>query len=266
VVKLTAAYIQLRDVQLGQASSRLAFKAGLHDLTAAIAGNGRSLSENTKKGIANKQALVQLLQQAQQNAKGARSYGHTLLQNVDQFIKFATQAGFSRKAVMNLLGQMHMMPSQIKSRLDVNTATASQNLRTIQEQIAELPSYHSITVDVHTAGNLASTYASQVGGGQAYHPPAKKKAAGGWIGANEVFTVGEAGWEGGVSDSQGRVRIFSNAQSRAMGFAAPTGYAAGTGGGRRVLRATFDLGELGRMVREVVLDEMDYADSVGSLG
>jgi hypothetical protein len=49
---------------------------------------------------------------------------------------------------------------------------------------------------------------------------------------NSVFTVGEGAshtWEGGVSDSQGRVSIFSNAQSKAMGFRAPTAYAKGTG-------------------------------------
>ncbi|HZC50888.1 MAG TPA: hypothetical protein VE441_00110 [Mycobacterium sp.] len=53
-------------------------------------------------------------------------------------------------------------------------------------------------------------------------------ANGGTIPPNTTFTVGERGFEGGVSDSQGRVSIFSNAMSRAMGFRSRTGYAGGS--------------------------------------
>jgi hypothetical protein len=266
VKSLTASYIGLRDAQLNVENLQLGFKAGLFGLSAAIKGNGHSLSENTAKGIANKQALVGLLTQAEAGAKASKNYGYTLLQNVKDFQKHAQAAGFSKGQIDKLLGSMHLMPSQIKSSVNVETAAAKHNLDIISRQIAELPTYKSVTVGV----NFQTTHAPIAVGGSTYRsqvPTAPTKHAfGGFIGPNEVFTVGERGWEGGVSDSMGRVRIFSNAQARSMGFRSPTGYAAGTGGGRRVLRATFDLGELGRMVREVVLDELDYADSVGSLG
>lgn len=49
---------------------------------------------------------------------------------------------------------------------------------------------------------------------------------------NTEFTVGEGGtdssWEGGVTDSMGRASIFSNTDSKRMGFQSPVGYASGT--------------------------------------
>ena len=169
VKDLTAAYQGLIDKTLQETTTSLGFKAGLLGLTAQVKSNGSSLSENTQKGIANRQMLVGLLSQAEANAKGSKDYGRVLLDNVQQFIQFATHAGYSKDAIDRLLTSLHLMPAQIRTSVSVLTGAAKANLDFIEKQIAQLPSYKTITINTQytTSGGSplaprGSTYNSQV--------------------------------------------------------------------------------------------------------
>lgn len=116
------------------------------------------------------------------------------------------------KQIRNILGELTGHP--FRTRIDTY-GNAIANVQQLREQLASLP--RSVGVSVNAQGQIA------VKGGGRY-------AKGGTIPPNTRFTVGEEGWEGGVSDAQGRVTIFSHAQSQAMGYSAPVGYAKGTGG------------------------------------
>jgi hypothetical protein len=245
VKALTAAYIGLRDAQLNEANLQLTFKAGLFGLTAAIKGNGHSLSLNTAAGVANRQALVQLLTQAEAGAKASKDYGRQLLANVQDFRKHAEAAGFSKAAVDALLRSMHMLPAQIKSTVSVLTGAAKINLDMIQKQIAELPTYKTITVGVQTVGNLSAVYQSQV---------PRHHAVGGMIGRNEFGYLNEAGPESYLSDSMGRVRIFSHAQSSAR-------RSVGTSARRQTVRLVVDGQEFRAYLDSVVSDGIDRYDA-----
>lgn len=65
-------------------------------------------------------------------------------------------------ALLGLLGLYSKVPLTKTTKLNADIATAKANVAFIRQQIAELPTYKSVTVNVSTAGNLASTYASQV--------------------------------------------------------------------------------------------------------
>lgn len=105
--------------------------------------------------------------------------------------------------------------------LNVNSAAALQTIATLQ---ARLDNLRGKTLFINTIYNPGTGPAK-----------AKPSAAGtqsafgrSTIPPNTAFTVGERGWEGGVTDAQGRATIFSNAQAQMLGFQKPVGYASGS--------------------------------------
>lgn len=148
IQRLTTNYQKLVNAELAQTQSQLAFKQGLLQLRQQVKDYGTSLSDATLKGVQNRQGLVSLLQTSEQAAEGSKNYGATLLANVKNFIQFATHAGYSKGALMDLLRQEHMMPSQIRQSLHlVNYELAHSQLGTLQQQINNLPS--TINIGVH---------------------------------------------------------------------------------------------------------------------
>ena len=128
IATLTSDYQTLVNAEIAQLQSQDAFKTGLLQLSQSVKDNGRTLSQNTLKGLANRDALIALAQNAEKAAEGSKNYKGALIQNVKSLIDFATKAGYSKTQVDALLTQMHLMPKQIRTRLSLDTSGVTQAL------------------------------------------------------------------------------------------------------------------------------------------
>lgn len=199
-----------------------------------------SLSRSTVAGVTNRQMLVGLIQNAKDAAQAvadhARQQGATLPQalrrgnaslraNEAALVAAAIKAGFTRGQVQNLIGRMGQLAKlHPRPTVTVQTKAAANALNDLWVRISRL---HSKTISVQVAtGNNTDSRLSAVPQAVGTMRAFGRKT----IPPNTRFTVGERGWEGGVTDAQGRASIFSNEQSKAMGFKAPTAYAKGTVG------------------------------------
>lgn len=121
--------------QLSTKSASLGYRESLLTLGQQVKSTGTSLSANTAKGVANRQMLVGLLQSAEQAAEGSKNYGAALRARVQDFVKYATGAGYGRKALKDLLDQMHLLPGQIKVGLNVDHQKGDNDIANFQDEI-----------------------------------------------------------------------------------------------------------------------------------
>jgi hypothetical protein len=211
---LTTDYINLRNAQLNEANAQDSFHVQADQLGKSVAGLGHSLNVNTSHGAQLRHVLDGLVTAAQNGAHASKDYGYVLLHNIDFLKKKAEAQGYWQQ-LKSILQSMNMMPKQIKSQIDVQTWAARYNINQLQSAIDALPTFKTITIDARYTTSGGSPLAA---GGSTYNSQVPRHhAMGGWIGPNEFGQVGELGYENYLSDSMGRVRIFSNAQSRRMG-------------------------------------------------
>jgi len=134
IADLTKKLQNLVNAELAQAGTVDSFKEGLLGLKKQVKDNSDSLSQNTLKGLQNRDMLLGILQNAEKAAEGSKNYGKTLIGNVKQFEQFATSAGFSRGAVEKLLKQMHLMPKQIRTRISLDASGVSTALAALTQE------------------------------------------------------------------------------------------------------------------------------------
>jgi len=134
IADLTKKLQNLVNAELSQAGTVDSFKEGLLGLKKQVKDNSDSLSQNTLKGLQNRDMLLGILQNAEKAAEGSKNYGKTLIGNVKQFEQFATSAGFSRGAVEKLLKQMHLMPKQIRTRISLDASGVSTALAALTQE------------------------------------------------------------------------------------------------------------------------------------
>ena len=249
---LTADYSKLRDAQLNENNAQDTFHVQANQLKTSVSGLGHSLNDNTLHGSQLRQVLDGLVTSAQNGAKASKDYGYVLLHNIDFLKKKADAAGYG-KQLDAILRSMHLMPAQIKSTINVQTWAARYNIQQLQSAIDQLPTFKTITINTAytTSGGSplaprGSTYNSQV---------PRHHAMGGWIGPNEFGQVGELGYENYLSDSMGRVRIFSNAQSRRMSRSG------GRSARRQTVRLVVDGQEFRAYLDSVVSEGIDRYDA-----
>ncbi|HVW81297.1 MAG TPA: hypothetical protein VHB69_10215, partial [Mycobacteriales bacterium] len=139
------AILALGQTELAQAASEDAFKEGLLGVRKAVHDNGTSLSDQTKKGLANRDMLIQLLQQAnavaqsqQKNHVAIPKVTNDLIANVKQLEQTAVHAGLSKDAVQKLVAQMHLMPKDIRSTFKTNARTVIDEVATIRQRLHDL--------------------------------------------------------------------------------------------------------------------------------
>lgn len=154
---------------LSAAQSEDQFKTAVLNVTSSVKQNGTSLSMNTSKGLANRDALLAAMQAAlsyrdaqEKSGVSVRKANMTLAENVTQLEDAAIHAGLSKNAVEKLVKQMGLVPKNIRTEFTFVSAAAKANIAFIRQQLAELPSYKTVTVNVRTAGNLQGTINSQV--------------------------------------------------------------------------------------------------------
>ena len=211
---------------LSAAQSEDQFLEAVKNVTSSVHQNGASLSQNTKHGLANRDALLSAMQAAlsyrdaqEKSGVSTRRANLTLADNIVQLEKSAVNAGLSKNAVHLLVAQMGLVPKNIRTDFTANTANAKANIAFIKQQLADLPLYKTVTVDVRTRGSLQSTINSQVPG----------RASGGGL-PEGLAWVGEKGPELAAKHGS-RVDIIPHGSAMAFaqtaGLQVP-GFASGT--------------------------------------
>jgi hypothetical protein len=162
--KALTAVLALGQTELAQAQSEDAYKEGLLGLTQAVKQNGTSLSENTKGGLANRDALLQLLQQAnavaqaqQKNGKSTQGVTRDLIANVKQLENTAVSAGLSKDAVHKLVAQMKLTPKDIRSTFKSNAGTVLGEVATIQARLRQMTEQqYKVNIEAVVSGGYAN--------------------------------------------------------------------------------------------------------------
>lgn len=145
VNRAITAVASLGQLQLAQAQSEDALKTGILNMAAAVKQNGTSLSENTTKGLANRDMLLSLLQQANavfqaqekahpHSAQAVKDYEN----NITAIEKMATKLGLSKKAVQDLIAQMGLTPTDISTTFKVDTSAAAARLAALKADATSL--------------------------------------------------------------------------------------------------------------------------------
>lgn len=172
------ALLALGQTELAQAATEDAFKEGVLGLTKTVKGNKDALNTNTQAGLANRDALIQLLQQANAVAQ-AQQKNHVaipkvtadLVANVQQLEQTAIHAGLSKDAVQALVAQMHLTPKDIRTTFKSNSGVLLGEVATVKARLEDLTSVNwTINMQAVLSGGIAN-----VGGG------IKAKAAGGLV-------------------------------------------------------------------------------------
>lgn len=120
VAELRKSLQDLINTELDQMGTLDSFKEGLLQLKKQVKDNGDSLSQNTLKGLANRDMLIGLLQNAEKAAEGSKNYGKALRNNVQDFEAAAKAAGYHKAALKGLLDQANLLPKQIAMHLHVD--------------------------------------------------------------------------------------------------------------------------------------------------
>lgn len=208
------------DLQTGQIKWRSAaatpFINDLNQMQSSAMQAAQAMYQHKVATDGSKQAATEAYQVYRAQTSGAL---------IDEATKLGLTAGQAKK----LADQYFGMPKNVKTLIQAEgTNPIVSVLDRIGKQLSFL-THHDWNINVNRTV-IDHTPVSGTGGLTAIPQAVGTRAAFGrkTIPPNTAFTVGEKGWEGGVTDSQGRASIFSNAQSRAMGFRAPVGYANGT--------------------------------------
>lgn len=155
----TTALQTLGQAQIGDLQSQDAFITSLSNLTAGVKDNGKSLSINTDKGRANRDAFLSAgsaalsyAQAQQKNGVPIATVTKNLEANVLQLERSAEKAGFSKTQVQALVKQMGLTPKQINTIFATATASAT---KAVTDYVHKLTSIDGKTV--HTFVEISAT-------------------------------------------------------------------------------------------------------------
>lgn len=178
------------------------FHKSLNDLTQAAKDNGKALSGNSDKAIANRDAIRQAAQALVAHINALQTQGHTLpyvKQKAEDYAAqletTATKVYGNKAAVDKLLGSYHLLPKQIDTLIKLNGAEvvmheiqAVQQAFNVTQGLARTLYYNSVRNDV----------------------PIKAHASGGYAMPGAISLVGEQGPELRLEGAAGASYIPAN--------------------------------------------------------
>lgn len=140
----------------------LAWKDALADLTNTVKENGKSLDENTQKGRNNENALLDLIQQTNDNAtanlNAGASYDVVKKKHDTEIAALREQAyklGFNKKQVDALIAAYGKLPAKVSTTIAApGAATTLSTLRLINAEIRKMPGHAGVAVTVTGDGDL----------------------------------------------------------------------------------------------------------------
>ncbi|MFD8949468.1 phage tail tape measure protein [Streptomyces xanthophaeus] len=155
--KLKDALSALNGVAISAAEKEIAFRSSLQGLTEAVKENGHSLDVTTEKGRNVKGAFLDAAQAAMAHAQavteqsGTIEAGNAVLeQDIAVLKRQMQQAGFSTKAVEELIGKYAQMPVSVTTEIKADTDKAVSDLQNVQAEIRNTKG-KSVTIDALTA-------------------------------------------------------------------------------------------------------------------
>lgn len=135
---LVASLFRQQGIMLGLSGAQISYQQALDDASAAVKANGRTLDLNTEKGRANRTALNNLAQSANQqtqamieSGKGTAAAARTAESSRANFIRLATQMGLGKKEAQALAGQLIAIPNVTR------TAKLQANKKDLEQKLAE---------------------------------------------------------------------------------------------------------------------------------
>jgi hypothetical protein len=123
------------------------WKQSLFNLTDTIKSNGHSVSTNTEKGLANRDALLSMAQSAVQTAESRLKDGQALdvvapklAANISQIEQAGIKGGLTKKQVDNLVGSYKTVPASVTTLIKAEgIAAAEQKLAALKAAFLALP-------------------------------------------------------------------------------------------------------------------------------
>lgn len=227
---------------LDQASDN--WNQGLLNLRKSVQEHGKDMRRNTEDGIANREMLIGLAQNAMRlhdaniaAGMGADQADAAYKQQITDLIALAEKLGLSKTEVEGLLGELLGLPNRIPIEIDLmlNRHFTANDIREV--------------VRAGGGGQLAST-PSYAGTGGSY----QFRAGGGPVLAGVPYIVGDAGKpEVFVSASDGYIYPDADSGRRAATAGAPRAAAAASRAG---LGDVYILADFGDGVRQLVRGEI----------
>lgn len=216
--------------QISVDQALIGWHQALNGVTEAFKENGRTLDLNTSKGQANRQAVLQTIQAAEQQREANIRNGMSVS---DANAKYQAQIGVLR----NLLGQLGLTQGQIDGLIG---------------------SYGRIPRDVWTTVHVRTEFQGFASPGEAMAARLGRRASGGPVKAGTPYIVGERGQEvftpavdGYVHNASDTARMLSSRTP-----ATQSGWKAGAGGNMYAITVNVapggNLAEAGRQTVEAI--------------
>ncbi|MFE2164894.1 phage tail tape measure protein [Streptomyces sp. NPDC059447] len=161
--KLKDTLAALNGVAISAAEKEISFRASLADLTETVKENGYSLDVTTEKGRKVKGAFLDAASAALAHAEATaqqqnsvESGNAVLEQDIAILRRQMEQAGFSKKAIDDLLNAYAKIPLTAETKVGAPGATqATAEMEALRQKIAATPPGKSITVTAPSASAIA---------------------------------------------------------------------------------------------------------------
>jgi hypothetical protein len=135
----------LQGLALSLSGAQISFQAAIDATTASIKENGRTHDINTAKGRANKTALDALAKSANdqteamlRSGKGNAAAGKSALSSRDNFIKLATQMGYTVPQAQRMAASMIAIPNVLRTaKLEADKKDLDKKIAAAKAQLAD---------------------------------------------------------------------------------------------------------------------------------
>jgi hypothetical protein len=154
-------------------SGELRLKDGMANLVTQAKANGHSLDENTAKGRANKESIIELIRGINDHAvavgKQTGSVGKatgSLKTNEDALRTSMHQAGYTKKQIDDLIHSYAATPAEVTTKVKAEVAAAKRKIHDLQVQLDGL---HDVSIGLnvyeHHYGQDPKHYSQNAAGG-----------------------------------------------------------------------------------------------------
>lgn len=239
--KANEALVRMQNLALGLSGAQINFQAAIDAATESVKSNGRTLDLNTEKGRANRTALNNLAQTANEQTVAMRNAGDGNVAAARHaegaranFVRLAQQMGATKPQAEAMARSMIAIPNVSRTaKLQANkkdlekklaeakaelanpnltkarTAALKADIRKLEQGIANakaalagVPGSKTVTI---TTRLVTERIARNVSGASGGRVPTERRALGGPVTAGTPYLVGENGPEVVVPDSNGTV-------------------------------------------------------------
>lgn len=193
----------------------LGWDESLTKLGESVDKNGKSLSEHTKEGQKNRDAILdgvqanlRLYDAEVASGESAAQAGKEFQAHNDQLRAAAIAAGYNAGEVDKMIQKYGKVPAEIQTQIEMHgLSEAISNLDETIRLVNHLPPRKSVDVDVNVHGNLfaAAGAISKVLGSGYVSSGLGHRATGGPVKAGQAYVVGERRPEVFVPDTDGMI-------------------------------------------------------------